>query len=153
MSTDTDTFTYTRDYPLPPAQLYHLVTDADMRARWGCPDPELTMTPVTVDVQVGGTDKQRAGPADAPVFEVTTRWYALTAPTDVVFTEVIHAEGMDLGASLVTYRISENATGSTLAVNVAVTSFVGPEMIAEFNAGWSSGIANLDALVAAQNTG
>lgn len=153
MTTDTNTFTYTRRYPLPPAQLYHLLTDADMRAAWGCPDPGMDMTVVTTDLTVGGTDLQRAGPANAPAFEVTTRWYNLNAPSDVVFTETIHAEGTDLGASLVTYRIAEDATGSTLAVTVAVSSFVGPDMIAEFNAGWDGGMANLDALVATQKAG
>jgi len=151
MSTDTDQFTYTRTYALPPVQLWHLLTDADMRAAWGCPDPDIALTPTKTDLTVGGTDVQRAGPEDTPAFEVTTRWYNLNAPTDVVFTEVIHAEGADLGASLVTYRIAEDGTGSALAVTVAVTSFVGPEMIGEFNAGWDGGMANLDALVAAQS--
>ena len=57
---------------------------------------------------------------------------------------------MALGASLVTISVSADGSGSTLDVVVAVSSFVGPEMIAEFKGGWDGSMANLDRLIASQ---
>jgi uncharacterized protein YndB with AHSA1/START domain len=143
----TDTFTYTREVALPPTRLWPLLTHPDMRAKWGAPDADTTLETISSDVRIGGTDHQRCGHADAPEFEQHTRWYHLAEPSDAVYTEVIEAGGMALGASLVTMTAVSNGTGSTLNVTVAVSSFVGPEMIAEFKGGWDGSMANLDRLM------
>ncbi|MCF2869666.1 SRPBCC domain-containing protein [Octadecabacter sp. G9-8] len=150
MTTHTDTFTYTRDIALSPARLWPLLTNADMRAIWGAPDQDVTLETLSSDVRVGGTDHQRCGPADAPDFESYTRWYNLNEPTDAVYTETIEAGGMALGASLVTLQVTPNASGATLCVTVAVSSFVGADMIGEFKGGWDGSMANLDSLIARQ---
>lgn len=142
MTTDTDTFTFTRDMPLSAARMWYLMTDPKMREVWGAPG-DATLTLLTSDMRIGGTDHHRCGPADAVEFEVTTRWYHLAEPADAVFTEVIEAGGMSLGASLVTYRLNDAAEGSQVNITVAVTSFVGPEMIAEFKDGWTGGFHKL----------
>jgi len=108
---------------------------------------------VSADTRVGGTERHRCGPAEAPAFEVETRWYHMAAPSDAVFTEQIEAGGATLGASLVTYSIAPSGTGSAVTVTVAVSSFVGAEMIGEFRSGWTGGMENLDALVARQTEG
>jgi uncharacterized protein YndB with AHSA1/START domain len=151
MKTDTDTFTYTRDMPLSPDRMWHLITDAGMRERWGAPGDAVLET-ITADTRVGGVERHRCGPADNPEFEVETRWFHFDAPGHAVFTEQIEAGGMALGASLVTFRIEADGSGSKVAVTVAVSSFVGPEMIAEFQAGWDGGMANLEALATAQTS-
>lgn len=149
MTTDTDTFQFDRTFPLPPDQMWPLLTAADKRALWGAPDDGTVMDVLTTDLRVGGVERQRCGPAEAPEFEAETRWYNLAEPTDAVCTETIEAGGMALGTSLVTYRISEDGDGSAVSVTVAVTSFVGPEMIAEFKDGWTRGFAKIDALATA----
>jgi len=148
MTTDTGTFDFDRRYLLPPDRMWHLMTDPAMREKWGAPGDHV-LTIVTADLRVGGTDRHRCGPADAPEFEVETRWYRLDALTDAVFTEVIEAGGMTLGASLVTYRLAPDGPGTRLWVTVAASSYVGAEMMDEFRSGWSGGMNNLDALVAA----
>jgi uncharacterized protein YndB with AHSA1/START domain len=144
----TDTFTYTRDIALSPARLWPLLTQPDVRAQWGAPEPGMTLDTVSSDVRVGGVDHQRCGPADAPEFESYTRWYHLGEPDMAVYSEVIKAGDMALGASLVTLVLTPRDTGSALSVTVAVSSFVGPEMIAEFKGGWDGSMANLDQIIA-----
>ena len=143
MTTDTDTYTFSRDLALPPARLWPLLTDADMRAAWGSPDESMTLTTLSTDVRVGGTDHHRCGPEDAPEFEQHTRWYHLDEPSLATYTEVIQAGGMAVGASLVTIAVAERSTGSTVHVTVAASSFVGPEMMAEFEGGWTGAFENL----------
>ena len=145
MPTDTDTFTFDRAMPLSPSRLWSLLTDPKMREIWSAPG-DLTLDVVSADTQLGGVDHHRCGPEDAPEFEVETRWYNLEEPQAASFTEVIEAGGMRLGASLVTYALAETPSGTDLSITVAVTSFVGPEMIGEFNAGWSGAVEKLEQL-------
>ena len=146
MTNDTDTFTFDRDFPLPPAKMWHLMTSPEGREAWGAPDDGQVLETLSSDFRIGGTERHRCGPAETPEFEVTTRWYHIAEPSDAVYTEQIEAGGMTLGASLVTYRIAEAGTGSKVSITVAVSSYVGAEMIGEFRAGWEGGVAKLEQL-------
>ena len=152
MKTDTDSFAFSRRYALAPARLWHLLTDPQMRSLWGAPSENMVLQVLSEDLRVGGIERHRCGPAEAPDFEVETRWYRLEAPEHAVFTETIEAGGARLGASLVTYRLAEGESGgSDLQISVAVSSFVGAGMIGDFRDGWTGGVENLDRLVAAQD--
>ena len=145
----TDTFTYDREMPLPPDRMWHLLTSQEGRQQWGAPEDGKTLDLLEADFSIGGTERHRCGPAEEPDFEVATRWYNIAAPEAATYTEVIEAGGMALGASLVTYAITPRGSGSHVLVTVAVSSFVGPEMIDEFRGGWDAGIQKIEALAAA----
>ncbi|MEM6305576.1 MAG: SRPBCC domain-containing protein [Pseudomonadota bacterium] len=150
MTTDTNHFTLTRDYPLPPEKMWHLMTDADMRSKWGAPEEGMILEVTANDLQVDGIEWHRCGPAENPEFEVETRWMRLDGPEHAVFTEMIQAGGARLGASLVTYRITADGSGSKVDIAVSASSFVGEGITEEIMQGWQGGIANLDKLVAEQ---
>ncbi len=151
MTTDTDTFTFSRSFPLNPDKMWHLMTDAGMREAWSVPDDSMVLETVASDLSVGGVDHHRCGPADAPEFEVETRWYNIAGPNAATFSETIIAGGARLGASLVTYLIAADGAGSKVDITVAVSSFVGAEMIEEFRAGWEGGFENLAKMAAGQS--
>lgn len=146
MTTDTAEYHFERTFTLPPDQLWHLLTDAGMRAAWGGPGEGMVLDMVNEDFRRHGIERHRCGPADAPEFEVETRWHRIEQPTDAVFTESVEAGGQDIATSLVTYRVAPTDTGSTLFVTVAVSSFVGAEASADFRDGWNNGLSNLKAL-------
>ncbi len=150
MSTETDTgnFTLTRTFALSPERLWHVMTDATMRGTWNAPGPDMVLEAEKEDFRVGGQETHHCGPAEAPEFTVDTRWYRIDAPQDAVFTETVHAEGATMATTLVTYRLTPQDTGTRLDVAVAVSSFVGPEGLDEFQAGWEGGLTNLEALAA-----
>lgn len=148
MTTDTGSFDLTRSFAITPAQLWHLLTDPRMREAWGVPDETMVLEMVTEDLRVGGFEQHRCGPAEAPDFEVETRWYRLDGPADAVFTETLIFGGARAATTLVTYKVSETASGADLQVSVAVSSFSGPEAIGEIRMGWDGGLSNLEALVA-----
>jgi len=147
MTTDTATHAFERSFPLSPDQLWHLLTDGKLRESWGAPGPDMVLTMTKEDLRVGGLEHHRCGSAEAPEFEVATRWYRLDGPSDAVFTETIEAEGATVATSLVTYRVSAKDNGCYLAVTVAVSSFCGAEALADFHGGWTAGLDNLAALV------
>lgn len=146
MTTDTGSFDLARDLPLTPDRLWHVVTDAKMRERWGAPGEGMVLEVDKTDFRVGGHEMHRCGPKEAPEFTVDTRWYRIEAPSDAVFTETVHADGMTMATTLVTYRITPQGSGARLDVHVAVSSFVGAEGMDEFRAGWEAGLTNLAAL-------
>ncbi len=146
MTTDTAELTFNRALPLPPDQLWHLLTDAETRGLWNAPGEGMVMDVVSSDFKTGGLERHRCGSADAPEFEVETRWYRIDAPTDAVFTETVEIGGSPIATSLVTYRLLPVATGSDLHITVAISSFVGAEAEAEFKAGWEAGLNNLETL-------
>ena len=150
MTTDTGTFSFSRRYGLPPARLWHVLTDPKMRERWGAPDATTVLVVDRADLREDGQDRHRCGPAEAPDFVVDTRWYRLDAPHLAVFTETLTIGADRLATSLVTYRLEAegDGDGSALEIAVAVSSFAGPEVPAEFGGGWEGGLANLDRLVA-----
>ncbi|MEP4198833.1 MAG: SRPBCC domain-containing protein [Aliishimia sp.] len=146
MTTDTAEFKFQRKFTISPDQLWHLVTDPSMRGRWNSPSDDMTMTLVCSDLRAGGLERHRCGPEAAPEFEVETKWYWLDAPTNAAFTETVEAGGASVATSLVTYRITALDSGSELHVNVAVSSFCGPEAPMEFSAGWDTALAKLEVL-------
>ncbi|PJI92857.1 uncharacterized protein YndB with AHSA1/START domain [Yoonia maricola] len=144
MPLDTKSFDLHRTLPLSPAKLWELMTDAHHREKWGGPDDQTVLVVDVADVRVGGEDRHRCGPAEAPEFEVTTRWYDLTAPERAVFTETLIFGGEAVCTSLVTYNLEAAGKGTRLGVTVAVSSFSGPETLGEFQNGWDGGLTNLE---------
>lgn len=144
----TDTFNFDRAFPLPPEKMWMLITAPEYREIWGAPEEGQVLKTLSADFRIDQAERHRCGPAEAPDFEVTTRWYNIDAPNTVSFTETIEAGGMRLGSSLVTYTLTASDRGCDAQITVAVVSFVGPEMIGEFKAGWEGGLVKLDALAA-----
>lgn len=148
MSTDTAEYTFDRSFGITPEQLWHLLTDAEMREHWGAPAEGQVLKLTQSGFEIGGVERHICGNADAPEFEVETRWYRIDAPTDAAFTETVEAGGARIATSLVTYRVQATERGSALSVTVAVSSFVGREAVQDFHAGWTSGLNNLTAFAA-----
>ncbi len=144
---DTALFEFDRSYAVSAKELWRLLTDPAMRAKWGAPTEGTVLEMEVEDLRVGGEERHRCGPADNPEFVVTTRWYRLDAPALAAFTETLIIGGDCLATSLVTYRLTEVGPDTRLGVAVAVSSFAGPDVPAEFRGGWEGGLANLDRLV------
>ncbi|MEL6838688.1 MAG: SRPBCC family protein [Pseudomonadota bacterium] len=144
MTLDTKSFDMHRTLPLPPAKLWEVLTDPKHREKWGGPDDNTVLIVDSADVRVGGQDRHRCGPADAPEFVIDTRWYDLAAPDRAVFTETLIIGDDALCTSLVTYALTPEGSGTKLSLTVAVSSFSGPDTLAEFQQGWDGGLDNLE---------
>lgn len=149
MPLDTKSFDMHRTLPLAPDRLWDVLTDPKLRERWNGPDAETMLVTDIADLRVGGLDRHRFGPADAPEFVVETRWYDLTPSIRAVFTETLIFGGAAACTSLVTYDLEAAGNGTALGVTVAVSSFTGPDTLEEVQHGWAGGIDNL-ALYAAK---
>ncbi len=143
MTLDTKSFNLSRSLPLSAKQTWHVLTDAKAREKWNGPDAATMLVTETIDLRVGGQERQRFGPADAPEFVVDTRWYDLSAPQRAVFTETLIFGGAAVCTSLVTYAMESTGNQTELEITVAVSSFSGPETLDEVQQGWAGGMENL----------
>jgi uncharacterized protein YndB with AHSA1/START domain len=148
MPLETKSFDMHRTLPLAPGRLWDVLTDPKTREQWNGPDPQTRLVTDIADLRVGGMDRHRFGPADAPEFVVDTRWYDLSKPARAVFTETLIFGGTAACTSLVTYHLDATAEGTALGITVAVSSFTGPETLAEVQQGWQGGVDNLERYVA-----
>ncbi|WP_108816485.1 SRPBCC domain-containing protein [Loktanella sp. Alg231-35] len=145
MPLDTKSFDLHRTLPLAPDRLWPVLTDPKEREKWNGPDADTMLVTDVANVIVGGMDRHRFGPADAPEFEVETRWYDLTKAERAVFSETLIFGGAAVCTSLVTYALDGKGTQTELGITVAVSSFSGPETLAEVAQGWEGGLDNLTA--------
>ena len=136
-----------RQFTVTPDRLWHLLTDPQARTAWGAPSDDDNLIMDAHDLREGGRDLHRCGPADNPAYTVETVWFRLQAPDLACFTETVDAEGMRIATSLVTYGIAPMASGTSLIVDVYVSSFVGPEALADFETGWTSALGRLRAII------
>ncbi|MFQ1702866.1 SRPBCC domain-containing protein [Loktanella agnita] len=145
MTSDTATFDLHRILPLTPEKLWHVMTDAKQREKWGAPDDATVLVVDSSDLREGGQDRHRCGPTDAPDFLVDTRWYHLSAPTRAVFTETLILGGDPAFTSLVTYALTPTEDGTALDISVATSSFSGPDALREVEGGWTGALNKLKA--------
>ncbi|EBA13397.1 SRPBCC family protein [Roseobacter sp. CCS2] len=145
MPLDTKSFDLHRTLPLSTERLWQVLTDAKEREKWAGPDAATMLETDFADLRVGGQDRHRFGPKDAPEFLVDTRWYDLTKPERAVFTETLIFGGEAVSTSLVTYLLLGDGNETKLSITVAVSSFSGPEALDEIQQGWAGGVDNLAA--------
>lgn len=143
MTLATGQFRLERQFTLAPDKLWHLLTDPKARTAWGAPSDQDVLILENTDLREGGRDMHRCGPADNPAYTVETVWFRLQSPDLACFSETVDADGMRIATSLVTYGLAGTASSSTLIVDVYVSSFVGPEALADFEAGWTSALGQL----------
>lgn len=145
MPLDTKSFDLHRTLPLSTQRLWQMLTDAKEREKWNGPDAKTMLETDFADLRVGGQDRHRFGPADAPEFLVDTRWYDLSEPERAVFTETLIFGGEAVSTSLVTYVLDSKGKETALSITVAVSSFSGVEALDEIQQGWAGGVDNLAA--------
>lgn len=144
MTTQLGTLEFTRSLGSNPARVFEALTDQADRMAWGPPD---TDSVVIIEDQApaapGGREMSRVGPRDNPYVDVTTDWIVMEAPSRLIYAETLSAEGETLGCSLATFELTAEGSGTALQAHVQIVNFAGPEMMAEFEGGWTHAVDSL----------
>jgi len=145
MTTDFGQLQFERSLSTAPARVFTALTSPEDRMAWGPPDPQSV---VLIEGQPapapGVRELSRVGPRENPYVDVATDWVIIEAPTRLLYTETLSAEGEALGTSMATCELTPNGDGTTLRVTVQLVSFVGQEGMDEIEAGWTHAIDSLD---------
>ncbi|WP_147125873.1 SRPBCC family protein [Shimia ponticola] len=143
---ETDSLTFTRVIAAPPARVFELYTDSDARQIWNSPGEDFTTT-VTHPAQTAPGVRETAlvTAENEPDTVVHTDWTTVT-PDAVAYAETLEVEGAPLAASFTCATFEDADGGTRLTLEIALTSFAGPEMLEGYKMGCT---AAFDALVAA----
>ena len=117
--------------------------DVGVRAAWSAPSPTAAVVYSSDDFRVDGSDVFRCGSATDLRFLGVVRYLDILEGQRIVYSETISMSEARLAASLVTWGLSADGSGTRLVVTDQITSFVGQEMIDGSRAGMIGALDNL----------
>ena len=133
---------FTRTIDASVAHVFHCMTDPSARMAWNAPGPDMPFNiTAPAPVAVGNRESGIVGPVDAPMVTVHTDWVVTDADGLLVYAETLEADGMTLTTSLASATLEDTDGKTNLTLHVHVTSFTGPESVAEVEEGWNFAVA------------
>ncbi len=133
-----------------PGRVFEALISPQDRMAWGPPDTASVVLIADQDPPTpGGRELSRVGPRENPYVDVATDWVVMEAPTRLIYTETLSAEGEVLATSFATFELGADADGTQLRATVHIANFAGPEMMSEIEAGWTHAVDALGAHVSA----
>jgi uncharacterized protein YndB with AHSA1/START domain len=112
-SAEHGTFTITRTYPVPPSRVFAAWASQEAKARWfGAPGE--TNEALELDFRVGGTEVNRGGPPDGPVFTYEATYKDIVADERIVYGYSMDAGGTLISVSVTTVEFAPSAQGTRL---------------------------------------
>jgi uncharacterized protein YndB with AHSA1/START domain len=136
------TITLERFYVARAERVFSEFADPAARPRWSPPTNDVLIYD-QCDFREGGRDTFRCGPKNDPKFHGRTSYLLIVPNRLVVSSETIETDGQNLAVSLNTLEIEPDGDRSVLKLTVQIASFVGPSIIAGYEAGNQSALENL----------
>ena len=142
--TETGTLRLSRAIKAAPDTVYTALIDPAARSAWGPPgDGHVVLIEGQPTPAPGIREISRCGPSDNPYVTVLTDWVLMEPTSRLVYAETLMAEGAPLGSSLACCDLTASDAGTDLAVTVQIMSFIGDEMLSEFESGCTHAFENL----------
>lgn len=123
--------------------VFHAFSDPAQRAEWGAPSATAVILYDSADFRPGGVDRFRCGSRSNPNVFGTTWYLQIVANSLIVSAEMIEMEGRQLSASLTTLELRSEGESTQLKSTSQVVSFVGSEMINNYQTGNDGALDNL----------
>lgn len=111
-SAEHGTFVISRTYPVTPERVFAAWASRDAKARWfggGHATPDLTL-----DFRVGGTEINRGGPPDGPVYTYQATYQDIVPDERIVYGYTMDADGTVISVSVTTVEFLPAGDGTTL---------------------------------------
>jgi uncharacterized protein YndB with AHSA1/START domain len=106
-------FVLTRTYPFNPERVFAAWASRDAKARWfGAPGEYNDH--LELDFRVGGTETNRGGPPDGPVFTYEATYKDIVPGERIVYDYTMDADGALISVSVTTVEFAAAGDGSTL---------------------------------------
>jgi uncharacterized protein YndB with AHSA1/START domain len=107
-SAEHGSFTVTRTYPVPPERVFAAWSSQEAKARW------FGASGYALDFRVGGTETNRGGPPDGPVYSYEATYRDIVPDERIVYGYVMHADDTLISVSVTTVEFSPAPSGTTL---------------------------------------
>ena len=131
-----------------PARVFGAWTEPDQLVEWACPEG-LSVDGAEVDLRVGGRYRIVMRAPDGAVHTAVGVYREIERPGRLVYTwtwEDTQDEGMRIGETVVTVEFRDLGDGTTEVV-LTHEGFPGPEARDNHDAGWTSCLNRLEALL------
>jgi uncharacterized protein YndB with AHSA1/START domain len=113
-STQHDSFTIERRYPVPPARVFDAFADQTKKARWfGCVDGWF-VAEHSIDFRVGGREVWRGGPPGGTQHRNDTVYHDIVANERIVWSYAMQLDGRRISVSLSTVELRPDGDGTRL---------------------------------------
>lgn len=137
MTLSRETLTYHRALRASPARTYDALVDPKARKVWGTPGAGYSyQTGSDAPPEPGQREIGKIIGGEEGETDIITDWILLEPGARVTYAEALAHGGMTLGLSFAEAELTETDQGCDLDLVVHVTSYLGPEVVAEMQAGW-----------------
>jgi len=137
------TLVFERHISAPVEAVFCAFADATQKAEWGAPTDTAVILYDSSDFRPGGVDRFRCGSRKNPNVQGTTWYLEIAENSRIVSAERIEMEGKPVSTSLAALELRPEGTTTYLKATIHVASFVGSEMIRNFQIGNDGALDNL----------
>jgi len=108
-------FSVERTYPASPERVFQALTTWEGKSRWFVgPEDHVVVTPLEMDIRVGGRERIAGGPPGGPVHRYEALYQDIVANQRLVYTYEMYADDQRTSVSLSTMELSPNGAGTRL---------------------------------------
>jgi uncharacterized protein YndB with AHSA1/START domain len=112
-SAEHGTFTITRTYPAAPARVFAAWASGEAKARWFGAPGEVNDA-LELDFRVGGSETNRGGPPEGPVFTYEATYQDIVADERIVYSYTMDMDGTVISVSVTTVEFAASGDGTIL---------------------------------------
>lgn len=132
-----DTIVVERNYAVAPAKVFAAWADVEQRRRWHFPgNGDWVLVEMTQDFRVGGQERVRFGPKDAPNLVEEGRFLDIVPDQRIVSAGTMHRDGVRISATLSTFELAHDQSGTRVKLTDQSAFFDGRETPEERKGGW-----------------
>lgn len=108
-------FVVEREYPASPRRVFQALTTLEGKSRWFVgPDHHQVVTPLEMDIRVGGKERIAGGPPGGPVHRYEALYQDIVPEERLVYTYEMYADERRTSVSLSTMELSPVPDGTRL---------------------------------------
>jgi uncharacterized protein YndB with AHSA1/START domain len=132
-----------RTYNASPARVFHAWADAEAKARWSAPTPNVVIKYEAADFRESGRDVVRCIEPDQADYVATVHYLDLRRDQRIVFAEEVSNGAARVSAALISIELTPSGAGTHLLLTMQIASFDGSNMQEGYQFGWSAALDNL----------
>lgn len=132
-----------RTYNAAPARVFRAWADAEAKARWSAPTPDVVIEYQGADFREGGRDVVRCFEPNQADYVATVQYLDIRTDKRIVFAEEVSNGAARVSAALISIELSPAGAGTRLLLTVQIAAFDGAPMVEGYQFGWSAALDNL----------
>jgi uncharacterized protein YndB with AHSA1/START domain len=107
------TFVLSRTYPAPPTRVFAAWASKEAKARWFGAPGEVNEN-LALDFRIGGTETNRGGPPDGPVYTYEATYQDIVPEQRIVYGYTMKSDAHLISVSVTTVEFAPAGDGTTL---------------------------------------